>query len=29
LQYSGTHNGPGRISPENRRDVLQLIENLK
>jgi hypothetical protein len=29
LQYSGTHNGPGRISPENRRDVLELIEHLK
>jgi hypothetical protein len=28
-QYSGTHNGPGEISPENRRDVLELIENLK
>jgi len=28
-QYSGTHNGPGRISPENRRDVLELIEHLK
>jgi hypothetical protein len=28
-QYSGTHNGPGRISPENRHDVLELIENLK
>ncbi len=28
-QYSGTHNGPERISPENRRDVLELIENLK
>jgi len=28
-QYSGTHNGPGRISPENQRDVLELIENLK
>ena len=28
-QYSGTHNGPGRISQENRRDVLELIENLK
>jgi BatD DUF11 like domain len=28
-QYSGAHNGPGRISPENRRDVLDLIENLK
>src|SRR6266487_531526 len=28
-QYSGTNNGPGRISPENRREVLELIENLK
>jgi hypothetical protein len=28
-QYSGTHDGPGRISPENRRDVLDLIENLR
>jgi hypothetical protein len=28
-QYSGTHNGPGRISPESQRDVLELIENLK
>src|SRR5262245_37446225 len=28
-QYSGTLNGPGKISPENRRDVLELIENLK
>src|SRR5213592_4128813 len=28
-QYSGTHNGPGRISPESRHDVLELIENLK
>jgi hypothetical protein len=28
-QYSGTHNGPGRISPESRRDVLELIEHLK
>jgi hypothetical protein len=28
-QYSGAHNGPGRISPENRREVLELIENLK
>src|SRR5215813_11526593 len=26
-QYSGTHNGPGEISPENRRDVLELIEH--
>ena len=29
LQYSGTHNGSGKISPENRRDVLELIENLR
>ncbi|HJW38958.1 MAG TPA: BatD family protein [Candidatus Udaeobacter sp.] len=28
-QYSGTHNGPGKISPENRREVLELIENLR
>ena len=28
-QYSGTHNGPGTISPENRREVLELIESLK
>ena len=28
-QYSGTHNGPERVSPENRRDVMELIENLK
>src|SRR5438876_1547 len=28
-QYSGAHNGPRRISPENRREVLELIENLK
>jgi hypothetical protein len=28
-QYSGTHNGPGTISPENRRDVLELIETLR
>ena len=28
-QYSGAHNGPAKISPENRRDVLELIENLK
>jgi len=28
-QYSGAHNGPGRISPENRREVLELIKNLK
>jgi hypothetical protein len=28
-QYSGAHNGPGRISSENRREVLELIENLR
>jgi hypothetical protein len=28
-QYSGAHNGPGRISSESRRDVLELIENLR
>jgi hypothetical protein len=28
-QYSGARNGPGRITPESRRDVLELIENLK
>jgi oxygen tolerance protein BatD len=28
-QYSGAHNGPATISPENRREVLELIENLK
>src|SRR5262245_27821622 len=28
-QYSGTHDGPQKISPENRRDVLELVENLK
>ena len=29
FQYSGVHNGSGKISSENRRDVLELIENLK
>ncbi len=29
LQYSGTHNGSERISPENRRDVLELVEHLR
>ena len=29
LQYSGTHNGSAKVSSENRRDVLELIENLK
>ena len=29
LQYSGTHNGSEKISPESRRDVLELIEHLK
>ncbi|HZR04525.1 MAG TPA: BatD family protein [Candidatus Udaeobacter sp.] len=28
-QYSGAHNGPGRISPESRREVLELLENLR
>ena len=28
-QYSGAHNGPATISPENRREVVKLIENLK
>jgi hypothetical protein len=28
-QYSGTHNGPGRVSPESQREVLELIQNLK
>jgi BatD DUF11 like domain len=28
-QYSGAHNVPGRISRESRRDVLELIENLR
>jgi hypothetical protein len=28
LQYSGAHNGSGKISPENRRDVLELIDDL-
>ncbi len=29
LQYSGAHNGAEKISPEKRRDVLELIENLQ
>jgi len=29
LQYSGAHNGSAKVSSENRRDVLELIENLK
>jgi hypothetical protein len=28
-QYSGAYNGPGRMSPESRREVLELIENLR
>ena len=28
-QYSGAHNGPGRVSPESQREVLELIQNLK
>jgi hypothetical protein len=27
--YSGAHNGPGRISPESQREVLELIKNLR
>src|SRR5438128_1163392 len=29
LQYSGAHNGSEKISAENRRDVLELIEHLR
>jgi hypothetical protein len=29
LRYSGTTNGNQTISPENRRDVLELVENLR
>jgi hypothetical protein len=28
-QYSGAHNGSAKISPENHREVLELVENLK
>ena len=28
-QYSGAHNGLGRVSPESQREVLELIQNLK
>ena len=28
-QYSGAHNGSERISPENRHDVLELLEDLR
>jgi hypothetical protein len=28
-QYSGAHNGPASVSPENRREVLELIEHLR
>lgn len=28
-QYSGAHNGPGRVSPESQREVMELIQNLK
>jgi hypothetical protein len=28
-QYSGAHNGPGRVSPESQREVLELIRNLR
>jgi oxygen tolerance protein BatD len=29
LRYSGTHNGAETISPENRREVLELVESLR
>src|SRR6266446_4460316 len=29
LRYSGTHNGAETISPESRREVLDLLENLR
>src|SRR6266581_1614894 len=29
LQYSGAHNGSEKVSAENRRDVLELIEDLR
>ena len=29
LQYSGTHNGSERISPETRHDVLELLDDLR
>ena len=29
FQYSGVRNGSERISPENRRDVLELVEDLR
>jgi hypothetical protein len=28
-QYSGAHNGPGKISPESQREVLELIKTLR
>jgi len=28
-QYSGAHNGPGIVTPESRREVLELIDNLR
>ena len=28
-QYSGARNGPGRVSPESQREVLELIQNLR
>jgi hypothetical protein len=28
-QYSGARNGPGRVSPESQREVLDLIQNLR
>ena len=29
LQYSGAYNGAKTISPENRREVLELLEDLR
>jgi hypothetical protein len=29
LRYSGAHNGAATISPESRREVLELVENLR
>ena len=29
LRYSGTHNGAETVSPESRREVLDLLESLR
>jgi ATP phosphoribosyltransferase regulatory subunit HisZ len=29
VRYSGAHNGAGTISPQDRDEVLELIENLR